>query len=258
MKYFVIDAFADEVFKGNPAGVCLPDRELDDFTMQKIAFENNFAETAFLQIKNDKYYLRWFTPETEIDLCGHATLATAFVLMNYLNLRMNKVDFYTKSGVLTVVKQNDFYIMDFPSRKPIPCATPALLENAIGVKILETQLSRDLLVLIEKESDVANLNPDMALLATATPAFAVVVTAKGENCDFVSRFFAPNAGISEDPVTGSSHCTLIPFWSERLHKFDMIAKQLSKRGGTLVCKDKGERVEIGGKAVCYSIGDVLI
>jgi len=258
MKYYVVDAFTDEIFRGNPAGVCLLDKELSDDVMQKIAFENNLAETAFLLKKEEKYILRWFTPEVEMDLCGHATLATAFVLMNYVDVQIDNVDFHTLSGVLSVKKQNEFFMMNFPSRKPKPCDIPDFLEKAINAKILETHLSRDLLILVENESVVANLKPDLLSFKKVDAAFAIIVTAKGENCDFVSRFFAPNAGISEDPVTGSSHCTLIPFWSERLNKTEMVAKQLSKRGGTLFCKDLGERVEVGGKAVCYSIGEILL
>ncbi len=260
MKYYVIDAFTDKLFKGNPAGVCLLDKEISDNLMQKIAFENNLAETAFLLKKEDTYCLRWFTPEVEIDLCGHATLATAFVVMNYVDTSIGDIDFETKSGTLSVTRNDDIYTMNFPSRMPVPTEKDALLEKALGCKVLETHLSRDLLVLVEDEQTVANLNVDFDLLSeiNRNVAFAIIVTAKGDSCDFVSRFFAPNAGINEDPVTGSSHSTLVPFWSRRLKKTNMVAKQLSLRGGTLICEDLCDRVNISGKATCYLVGDIIL
>lgn len=260
MRYYIVDAFAEELFKGNPAGVCLLDEELPDEVMQKIAFENNLAETAFLLKKEGKYILRWFTPEVEMDLCGHATLATAFVAMNYVDKSLNEIEFETNSGRLIVTRNEDLYTMDFPSRMPVPTDIPDLLEEAIGVKVLETHLSRDLLVLIENEKNVADLNVSVDMLARISKdiSFAIIVTAKGDSCDFISRFFAPNAGIVEDPVTGSAHCTLIPFWSKRLRKTKMVAKQLSPRGGTLICEDLDARVKISGKAVCYLVGDINV
>jgi PhzF family phenazine biosynthesis protein len=258
MKYYIVDAFADQLFKGNPAGVCLLDYELSDEIMQKIAYENNLAETA-LQ-KNNQYILRWFTPEVEIDLCGHATLATAFVVMNYVSPSLKEIEFETQSGKLTVVREGDIYTLDFPNRMPKPIDQPELLEKALGCKILETHLSRDLVVLVENEDTVLNLILDMDVIRKISQdiAFAIIVTAKGDSCVFVSRFFAPNAGIMEDPVTGSAHSTLIPFWSERLGKTKMIAKQLSHRGGTLYCEYCNDRVKIGGTAVCYLQGELLI
>lgn len=258
MKYFVVDAFTDSLFCGNPAGVCLPEQLLDAEVMQKIAFENNLSETAF-PLKREGYYdLRWFTPETEIDLCGHATLGSAYVLMNFVDKAVQSVDFETLSGRLTVRRQGDKYFMDFPRRKPEQCLKPAHLEAALGVKVLETYRSRDLLAVVENQNAVMNMTPDMSLLRKIDDAFAVIVTSAGEDCDFVSRFFAPNAGISEDPVTGSSHTTLIPFWSERINKKEMTARQLSRRGGTLYCKDLGSRVEIGGAVTLYLVGDILV
>lgn len=257
MKYYIVDAFTDKPFGGNPAGVCLLERPLDSDTMQKIAFENNLSETAFL-LKQDGYYdLKWYTPETEIDLCGHATLAGAFVLMNYVDRDIRTVHFETLSGRLTVNMQGDTYFMDFPRREPEPCPTPAILEDALGVKVLETHQSRDLMAVVETQAAVESLSPDLHLLRQLEGAFAVIVTAKGTDCDFVSRFFAPNAGISEDPVTGSSHSTLIPFWSARLGKTELTARQLSRRGGTLYCRDLGSRVEIGGKAALYLVGEII-
>ncbi len=257
MKYYVVNAFTDTMFGGNPAGVCLLDKPLDNNTMQNIAMQNNLAETAFLLKSDHGYSLRWFTPQVEIDLCGHATLATAFVLMTYVDIAMTSIDFHTKSGVLSVVRGNEMFVMDFPSRNPLPCAIPDFLENALGTKVLETHLSRDLLVVVENEEAVQRLKPDLTLLSEVD-AFAVIVTAKGHSCDFVSRFFAPNAGIPEDPVTGSAHCSLIPFWSNKLEKNKLYARQLSKRGGVVDCEDCDERVKIGGKAICYSIGEILI
>lgn len=260
MKYYVIDAFTDRLFGGNPAGVCIMDRELDDSLLQSIASENNLPETAFLLEKGGKYSLRWFTPEVEIDLCGHATLATAYVLMNYIAPRLSYIEFETMSGKLGAKRNGDIILMDFPSRKPEPCQIPQGLEKALGCGIAETHLSRDLLVLTEKEEDVRSLDPDYGLLRdiSRSLSFAVIVTARGSDCDFVSRFFAPNAGIPEDPVTGSSHSTLIPFWSERLGKTKMTARQLSKRGGILYCEDCGDRVEIGGTAKCYLQGEITV
>lgn len=258
MKYFVIDVFTEERYHGNPAGVCVLEQWPADEVMQSIAFENNLAETAFL-VKNEGFYdLRWFTPEVEIDLCGHATLASAFVLMNYVEQSMKLVDFHTMSGVLTVTREGDLFTMNFPSRKPVPCDKPELLEQALGTKVLETHIARDLLVVIKDSKTLAELTPDFALLKQIDKVFGFIITAQGDDCDFTSRFFAPNAGILEDPVTGSSHTTLIPFWSDRLNKKSMTARQLSQRGGSLHCKDIGERVEISGKAVTHLIGDIIL
>jgi len=258
MRYFVVDAFSDKAFKGNPAGVCVVDDPIDDEIMQKIAFENNLAETAFFTSKNGYYDLRWFTPKIEIDLCGHATLASAYIIMNYVCPGITEVQFKTKSGMLFVKREGSLYKMDFPRRKPMPCEIPLGLQEALGVKIKETYLSRDLLILVENEPDVMALNPDIEKLKLIKEPFAFIVTLKSDKFDFVSRFFAPNAGINEDPVTGSSHSTLIPFWSERLKKDEMVSAQLSQRGGILYCKDKGDRVEIGGKAVCYLTGNIQV
>jgi PhzF family phenazine biosynthesis protein len=258
MKYFIIDAFTDKLFGGNPAGVCLLETWPEDDVMQNIAMENNLAETAFLVPEGSAYGLRWFTPETEIDLCGHATLASAYVLMNEVRAVSGTVEFHTQSGTLTVTQNGDAFTMDFPSRPPVPFEIPSLLEQALGVPVLATHMSRDLLVLLQDEETVKNLRPDFSLLKQIKDAFAIIVTANGVGCDFVSRFFAPNAGIAEDPVTGSSHSTLIPFWSAHLGKQQMKAKQLSARGGTLFCEDCGDRVKIGGTAVCYLRGEISL
>ncbi len=258
MRYYVVDAFTDKPFGGNPAGICLPETPLGTAVMQQIAFENNLSETAFLYKRDGYYDLKWFTPETEIDLCGHATLASAFVLMNFVENGIETIDFETLSGKLTVRRSGDKYIMNLPSRKPTPCLKPDILEAALGVSVLETHRARDLFVLVEQESDVRALTPDLTKLRMINDVFAFIVTAKGSDCDFVSRFFAPNAGIPEDPVTGSSHTTLIPFWSKRLGKTELSARQLSRRGGFLSCRDLGARVEIGGKAVLYLEGAIKV
>lgn len=258
MKYFVIDTFTTERYHGNPAGVCVMEQWLSDDRMQKIAFENNLAETAFLVQNEDHYDLRWFTPEVEIDLCGHATLASAYVLMNYIDPSRKKISFHTMSGVLTVSNEGELYLMDFPSRMPVACDKPLLLEQALNTKVLETYQYRDLVVVIQDADTLAKLQPDYSLFKQLKEFFGIIVTAKGEDCDFVSRYFAPNAGITEDPVTGSAHSTLIPFWSERLAKDTMTAKQLSPRGGEIFCKNLHGRVEIGGKAVVHLKGEIII
>ena len=260
MKYFVVDAFAEQLFRGNQAGVCLLDYEIDNTVMQSIAAENNLAETAFVIKRGGDYdyNLRWFTPTTEIDLCGHATLASAFIVSNYIDKNAVSMNFHTKSGVLPVVKTGDLFEMDFPARKPVPIPVTPLMEQAIGVPVLEAYLSRDLLLLVDSETQVKNLSPDFDLIAKLPDEMAVMVTAKGDEVDFISRFFAPKVGIREDPVTGSSHCTLIPFWAERLKKDRMTAKQLSQRGGTLYCTNCGNRVKIGGKAMLYLKGEIKI
>lgn len=257
MKYFVVDVFTEQHYHGNPAGICILEQWPEDELMQQIAYENNLPETAFLFKGQNNYELRWFTPEVEIDLCGHATLGSAYVLMNYVDTSLKQVDFRTKSGVLSVSRTQDFYTLDFPTRKPVPCSIPELLEQALGVKVLETLSARDLLIVIESEQELSRLKPDFGLLKQIKQYFGFIVTAKGEQSDFVSRFFAPNAGIDEDPVTGSSHTSLIPYWSERLNKKIMTARQLSRRGGELLCEDRNERVFISGKAVTHLIGEII-
>jgi len=268
MKYFIVDAFTDELFKGNQAGVCFLDSWLDDDLMQRIAVENNFSETAFLvkrvdssgsnRADNSAYDLRWFTPEAEIDLCGHATLASAFVITQLMYTDVLEVEFHTMSGILTVKKKGDLFEMDFPAREPQPIPITPCMEQAIGAPVLEAHLSRDMMLLLDCEQTVQELNPDPGLVAQLPDCFALIVTSKGDQVDFVSRVFAPNSGIFEDPVTGSTHSTLIPFWAQRLQKSKMIARQLSKRGGTIQCEDCGDRVKISGQAVLYLQGEILL
>ncbi len=257
MKYYMVDAFADKLFSGNQAGVCVLDEWPEDSVMQSIAAENNLAETAFVKRNADGFDLRWFTPEVEIDLCGHATLATAFVLSTLIDPSLEVMRFNTLSGILTVTKKEDLFEMDFPSRMPVSIPVTDLMAQALGVTVLEAYKSRDMLLLVENEETVRGLTPNLALLSQIPDCFAAIVTAKGSDCDFVSRFFAPNAGIPEDPVTGSSHSTLIPFWAERLKKNKLFARQLSKRGGTLYCEHCGERVKISGHAVLYLSGEIM-
>ncbi len=258
IKYFVVDAFADELFSGNQAGVCVLDRWLDDKLMQNIAAENNLAETAFVVKKENGYELRWFTPEVEIDLCGHATLATAYIISTFFDKVAIKLDFHTKSGVLTVIRKGELYEMNFPARKPEKWDISSLMKDAIKSEIKEAWLSRDLLLLLDNEEAVLKVSPNLDIMKNIPEGFGLIVTAKGKKVDFVSRFFVPKAGIPEDPVTGSSHSTLIPFWAERLGKSEMIARQLSKRGGTLYCENHEERVTIAGYAKLYLEGEIKI
>ena len=258
MKYFVVDAFAERVFGGNPAGVCVLESALNEQTMQSIAKENNLSETAFVYKEDDHYCLRWFTPGGEIDLCGHATMGTAYVIANFVDKDVTVMHFYTKSGVLTVNKKGDMFEMDFPSRMPEKIDAIEKVAEVIGVTPLETHLSRDLVVLLENEEQVKNLKPDFVKMKELKIGLGVVVTAKGEKEDFVSRYFAPELNVNEDPVTGSSHSSLIPFWAERLNRQKMVARQLSERGGILYCENAGERVKISGSAVLYLVGELKI
>lgn len=257
IPFYQIDAFASRVFSGNPAGVCLLTSWLPDDVLQSIAAENNLSETAFLVGHRDCYDLRWFTPEVEIDLCGHATLASGHVIFEFINRNLERVEFTSKSGNLSVERRNNLLFLDFPSRKPLPCPEPDDLVSILGATPSQVLSSRDLMVVFDDENTVRDLNPDLEAVARLD-GFALIVTAPGRNSDFVSRFFAPGAGIPEDPVTGSAHCTLVPYWSERLGKKDLHAFQLSRRGGELFCMDRGDRVSIGGKAVTYLSGTITI
>jgi predicted PhzF superfamily epimerase YddE/YHI9 len=258
VKYFIADAFTDEAFKGNPAGVCfLSDWQRDD-TMQNIAKENNFSETAFIVQRDGYWNIRWFTPSCEFDLCGHATLASAFVIMEIVEPGLNQVKFRSMSGDLSVTKEGGLYVLDFPSRPAKKIDPLPAIDESLGVRPDSYYLSRDHLVLLENAEQVRELRPDFPALRKVPDMIGLIATAKGDDCDFVSRYFAPEDAGSEDPVTGSAHCTLIPFWSERLGKTEMTAKQLSSRGGTLYCRYMGDRVKIGGNAVLYMSGEILI
>jgi len=258
MKYYVVDAFAEKVFGGNPAGVCIMDEPISDVLMQNIAMENNLSETAYAIKDGDKYELRWFTPVSEINLCGHATLATAFVIMNYIEKELRTIRFQTLSGELTVTKVGDIYEMDFPAILSQEYPLTEQMVEALGVTPKETYKNRDLIFILESEEAVKNAKPDFAKLEKIPEGLAVFITAKGNDYDFVSRAFWPKLKINEDPVCGSMHSSLIPFWAERLNKREMVARQLSSRGGTLYCKYEDDRVKIAGKAVLYSIADIFV
>lgn len=250
IPYFHVDAFTRRIFAGNPAGVCLLGAWPEDGLLRSIAEENNLPETAFVVPDGPAFALRWFTPRLEIDLCGHATLAAAFVL--YLTGRApgGPIRFTTRSGLLTVEKRGELLHMDFPARPAAPCPPPADLVHGLGAAPREVYKARDYLAVFAREEEITALVPDFVLLSRLD-CLGVIATAPGREVDFVSRFFAPGAGIPEDPVTGSSHCTLIPYWSGRTGKKRLAARQLSPRGGELACEYQGERVLIGGHAVLY-------
>jgi PhzF family phenazine biosynthesis protein len=266
LNYYIVDVFTDRNFGGNAAGVCPLDSWLPDKTLQNIAMENNLSETALFVERDGYYELRWFTPEIEVDLCGHATMASAYVLFNILNVEQDALEFQTQSGLLTVRRGDEGMLwLDFPSRPGVVAPNYQALIKAFGISHFETYKSADILVVVENEDTVRNLRPDFDALTKVKDdagipddSFGVIVTAPGSDCDFVSRFFAPNAGIPEDPVTGRAHCVLTPYWSKRLGKTSLTARQLSKRGGQLWCEDAGERVKIGGKAVLYMQGEIVI
>ena len=254
---YQIDAFTSHVFAGNPAAVCPLPSWLDDTTLQAIAAENNLSETAFFVGGDGEYHLRWFTPVQEVDLCGHATLASGHVILGFLEPSRQAVAFYTKSGRLDVTREGDLLALDFPAREGEPCEAPPELVAALGRPPREVFRSRDYMAVYDSEEDVRSLRPDMARLMDLD-ALGVIATAAGRDADFVSRFFAPMAGIPEDPVTGSAHCTLIPYWSKRLARSRLRALQVSPRGGELFCEDRGDRVVIAGRAVKYLEGTIEV
>ncbi len=255
LPYYEVSAFATNPFGGNPAGVCPLDAWLPDATLQGIAANNNLAETAFTVSRGSDFELRWFTPTIEMDLCGHATLAAAAILFNERGLRGDEVHFHTRSGLLSVKRAKDLLTLDFPSRPATSVAIPEALVRGLGAAPQSVFKARDLLAVFATEAEVRALKPDFALLKKLD-CLGIIGTAPGDDCDFVSRFFAPSAGVDEDPVTGSAHCTLIPFWAERLQKEKLFARQISQRGGELACELVGERVRIGGRAVTYLRGEI--
>jgi predicted PhzF superfamily epimerase YddE/YHI9 len=256
---YQVDAFTDKLFGGNPAAICPLPSWLPDATMQAIAAENNLAETAFFVKDSDGYALRWFTPAVEVDLCGHATLASAHIVFKFLEPRRESVDFRTlKAGTLTVTRRDDMLLMDFPAWPPSATEPPPGLLGALGGKPREVLRARDCLVVYDSATEVLALTPDFAALAKVD-CWAAIATASGENgVDFVSRFFAPAKGVPEDSVTGSSHCTLVPYWAKRLGKAEFVAHQVSPRGGVLHCALRGDRVSIGGHAVLYLEGQITV
>lgn len=253
---YQIDAFTNRPLKGNPAAVCPLERWLPDALLQGIAAENNLPETAYFVKRDDNGFdLRWFTPVVEIGLCGHATLASAHVLFHKLGYTSEKIDFHTQSGLLSVTRQGDLLALDFPSRPAGPCGVHTDLLRGIGRVPKEVLAARDYLLVFQTEQEVRALKPDMGLLSNVD-RFAVIATAPGDKVDFVSRFFAPAQGIPEDPVTGSAHCTLIPYWSKRLGKAKLHAWQVSPRGGELFCEDHGDRVSMAGYAAMFMEGQI--
>jgi PhzF family phenazine biosynthesis protein len=261
MKFEVyqIDAFTDKVFGGNPACVVPLTTWLSDELLLKIAKENAVAETAFFIDKGEKIHLRWFTPDIEMDLCGHATLATAHCLKTLRNYPKNNIIFETLSGDLEVHCQNDFYTLDFPTRMPVISSLPPIISNALNIQPTEVWKARDYVLVYDDEVAIKNIVIDRQIFdqINLNPG-GVIVTAVGKEVDFVSRFFTPQASILEDPVTGSAHCSLIPLWAEKLNKKEMIALQISERVGKLFCTDKEERVWIRGQAKTYLAGNFWI
>ena len=257
LELYQIDAFTDKMFGGNPACIVPLTDWLPDNILLKITKENAVAETAFFVDKGYKIHLRLFTPEIEMDLCGHATFATAHCLKSILNYPNDKIIFETLSGDLTVLVENDVYYLDFPSRMPIASELPDIIKKSLNIQPKEVHKSRDYLLVYDTEQEIENIKVDRQIFdqINLDPG-GVVVTAKGENCDFVSRFFTPQSSILEDPVTGSAHCSLIPFWSLRLGKKELNAIQISERVGKLQCQNKKDRVIISGKAKTYSIGNL--
>jgi PhzF family phenazine biosynthesis protein len=259
IKIYQVDAFSEKVFSGNPAAVCPLDKWLTDEQMQNIAMENNLAETAFYVKDNDQYQLRWFTPTIEVDLCGHATLAAAFVLFNYENHTGDVINFYSpRSGKLTVTKDGDKLALNFPSDVFTPIDITPDIISSFNIKPTEAYKGKtDYMLVYETEVHVRDIIPDIAQISKLD-ARGVIITAQGDSSDFVSRFFAPQSGVDEDPVTGSAHTTLTPYWSKKLGKDNLTAIQLSKRLGYLECQYLGDRVEIKGSARLYLTGNIFI
>jgi len=259
LPLFQVDAFTDRLFSGNPAAVCPLNQWLPDATMQKVAMENAVAETAFFIPYGSGFEIRWFTPEIEMDLCGHATLAAAHVITQHLNPTLSSVQFHSKSGELPVVVENQLLTLNFPTRKPLPSDIPQIILDAMPFQPITVLKSRDYMLVFEDEQMIRDLEPDRSLLdqINLDPG-GVIVTAQGQSVDFVSRFFTPQSSLFEDPVTGSAHCSLTPYWSEKLGKSCLQALQLSPRGGKLVCQDLGDRTLISGQAITYMEGSITV
>ena len=256
MKQYVVDAFSDELFKGNQAAVCVTESWLPEELMMSIARENNFSETAFSVKENDGYRLRWFTPGGEIDFCGHATLGTSFVLFNFYEKDAKQITFYTRVGNLTVNREKDFYVMDFPAYNLNPVPVTEAMAEAIGIRPEAAFLDRDLLLVLQEEEQVKTLRPDQKRIEKL-PGLLVAVTSPGKKYDCVSRMFAPKLGVGEDPVTGSTYCMVTPYWCRRLQKNSLVCFQASERTGILYTQMEGERVKIAGKATLFSVADII-
>jgi len=257
LPLYVLDAFTSDVFRGNPAAVVVSERALPVALMQAIAAENNLAETAFVVPQDPAIAIRWFTPTVEIDLCGHATLAAAAALRKFGHTGSDVIHFSCASGPLTVSRVGDRLALDFPARPAVQQPLAAEVTTALGAAPLELHQAKAMMAVFATEEEIKALRPRMDLIAQQ-PGYGFIVTAPGRDCDFVSRFFAPQSGVPEDPVTGSSHCTLIPYWSSRLNKKTLFARQLSTRGGELWCEDCGERVTIAGYCALYLRGEIEV
>lgn len=258
LSIFQVDAFTEELFRGNPAGVVPLKEWLPSHLMQNIANENNLSETAFFTPGEEYYHLRWFTPTTEVKLCGHGTLAVAHVLFSHLNYSSGTIRFFTQSGLLQVSRRDGLLFMDFPSAAIESLPTPRGITAGLGLRPLETWVGNKYLMAVYKnEQEIRNIKPDFSILGKL-PYLGIIATARGDTYEVVSRFFAPSMGIPEDPVTGSAHTLLIPFWHQRASLTRFVSRQLSKRGGTLYCEFLNDRVEIGGKAVTYLEGTILV
>jgi PhzF family phenazine biosynthesis protein len=257
LPLFQIDAFTDRLFHGNPAAVVILNEWLSGDTLQTIAAENNLSETAFVIPRSDGAPLRWFTPTVEVDLCGHATLAAAHVLFQHYFPSLETIEFSTKGGRLTVRRDGGLLRMDFPARPAIPVEITDSLISALHVKPREVWLAEKLMAVLDSEAEVRDFQPDLEGIA-ALDSDGLIITAAGDTVDFVSRYFAPNKGIPEDPVTGSAHCVLVPYWATRLGKNRLVARQVSSRGGDLFCDMRGDRVNIAGNAVDYLRGEITL
>lgn len=257
ISLYQIDAFASKLFEGNPAAVCPLDEWLPDDVMQNIASENNLSETAFFVPQGDGFHIKWFTPASEVDLCGHATLATAYVLFNILGYENSRIEFDSRSGTLAVTKDNDWLVMDFPAQPPVVCDTPEEILKAFNKVPVECLTAEDYIVVFENEGDVESAAPDFEQLKKLGLR-GVAITAKSDRYDFVARFFAPNYGIPEDPVTGSAYTQLTPYWASKLGPKKFSVKQVSPRGGELLCEIADDRVCISGKAIQYMEGKIKI
>ncbi|MBO5497168.1 MAG: PhzF family phenazine biosynthesis protein [Oscillospiraceae bacterium] len=257
MKQYIVDAFTDKVFHGNQAAVCVLDTWLPEELMMDITRENNFSETAFTVKEGEKYHLRWFTPGGEIDLCGHATLGTAFVLLRFYEKDAEQVVFTTMSGDLTVKRKGELFEMEFPAYELKKVAVTAAMEEALGTSVKEAYLARDLLCVVDSEQTVRDLTPELEKVKQID-GLLVHVTARGREEDCVSRSFAPKLAVAEDPVCGSGHCHIIPYWADRLGKDELVAYQASRRGGTLYCRREGGKIFMAGKAALYAIDQLFV
>ncbi len=258
LPIYQVDAFTGKLFGGNPAAVVPLDNWLDDETMQKIAAENNLAETAFFVKEGNNYHIRWMTPLKEVNLCGHATLASAYVIFNFIEKEIQKINFNSRSGILSVERNGELLTLDFPANKPLPTKRPEGISDCFDREPVEILEGGEFLFLVfDSEDYIRNFQPKFELVKKIHPIH-MIITAPGKNVDFVSRMFAPNLGIDEDPVTGSAHTVLTPYWSEKLGKQKLQAHQLSKRGGELICENRGNRVKISGKAVSYLTGNIFL